>query len=286
MRAQRPQAGLVGHTRSGGRAGALGPGAHLTSERGQPFLGLLATAPLGAIGAVARRTTVRHGEERYQVPLRRWRQVARPASSSVPVSAAQRSSRTGVSGLLELQRQRCIACSNCGRRRARARRPPRRCTKNRLKWVMANRPTPHSVVAYCKRRGPPHPARRRRDPSPLRRRRTPRAGSSPTGPFGALALATGEVDVEGSAQQASIEPDRPSLPLPSAPAAWRSASSQPRQHRPPQPQQPQRVQAHPGDRPPGAAAPGTARRVARSRPAVRPAPVRPWGLVDVTLGAP
>ena len=93
--------------------------------------------------------------------------------------------------------------------------------------------------------------------------------------FGALALATGEVDVEGSAQQAGIETYGLRLLFHSllqrggrlranlAHTAPHSRSSQ------------QRVQAHPGDlhrvlqrqEQPGAG---------RPRPAVRPAPVRPW----------
>ena len=116
---QRTQARFVGHARTpsaparrcASPARAFGSRTHLAPERGQTLLVRVPTATLvgGAIRPVARRTTVRHGEERYQAPPRRWGQVATGVSRHGRRRGSAFVLVPGVAGLLELQRQRCIA---------------------------------------------------------------------------------------------------------------------------------------------------------------------------------
>ena len=224
--------------------------------------------------AVARRTTVRHGGERYQAPLRRWRQgLGRSFQAPVPVGSVF-VLVPGVAGLLELQCQRCIACSNnaavdehmheirlelhqeaievgdgqqadaplvvscCKRRATSPRASTSRPESTSSRMQTAGRITPNWTISV-RLRSPP-------ERSTLRGRRNRRA-SRPTA-FASSSIRSCSVAV-------GFEPTSLTLP--------------------PQPQQPTASASSPRGPPPGAAAPGTARRGRAPRPAGRSAPARP-----------
>ena len=245
--------------------------------RPAPLGSRLAPAPLGgAIRPVARRTTVRHGEERYQAPLPRWRQAVDGGPGARRAPRLSVVLVPGVSGLLELQRQRCIARGNDAPSTRTCTRSASSCTRKRLKWVMASRPTPHSVVACCRRRATSPSASTSRPESTSSRMQTAgritpswtisvRLRSPPE-----RSTLSGRRSRRGSSPTALASSAMRSCSVGRGRGVRRPARSRRRRPRPAASAGPRRAPRR------DAAGPGTARRGPAPRPGGRRARARPW----------